>query len=65
MAITVESIVGKNNMAKGARADVIMLLRTLPESVVTKRYLFGRWLALVGLRATPADLDEVGEIHHG
>jgi hypothetical protein len=59
LPVTISKLVGEERMQKGARAEVIEIIRTLPEGPVTKRYLFGRWLTLVYGNSTVLELDAV------
>ena len=62
MAVDIESIVGKENMNLDARERVQTLLRGLPQTVTTKRYLYARWLRLLGQTPGPGELDAVGKV---
>ena len=62
MAVDVEGIVGKENMSLDARARVQALLRALPTPIPTKRYLYARWLKLLGVEPQPGELDAVGKV---
>jgi hypothetical protein len=59
MPIAISQLVGDERMHKGARAEVIEIIRTLREGPVTKRYLFGRWLTLVYGNSAVIELDAV------
>ena len=65
MAVDIETLVGKENMEYAARAIVLDLIRKIPESAVTKRYLFGRWMRLVGRHPSAADVDAVAPWNQG
>lgn len=61
MAVDLEMIVGKDNMDLAKRATVAEIVRGLPMEDTTKRFLFARWLRLVGHEPQPGELDAVAK----
>lgn len=59
MAVDIEALVGRDNMIAAAKPQVIEIIRLLQETPTTKRYLYGRWLRLVGFHPTAQALDAV------
>lgn len=59
MSVDIEGIVGQANMDLNQKHAVINLIRGLPISTVAKRYLFSRWMRVLGKEPTPADIDQV------
>ncbi len=59
MAVDISSIVGQENMVQSAKEKVIGILAALPESATSKRYLYARWVRLLGFHPLKEDLDRV------
>lgn len=59
MAIPIEEIVGEENLAPEARAQVIELLRQVTVLPVGRRVAYARWARAVGIDVLSEDLDLV------
>lgn len=62
MAVDIEGLVGADNMNLAQRATVAGIIRGHPVPVTVKRYLYARWLRLVGHEPQTGELDEVGKL---
>lgn len=65
MAVDVAGLVGAENMTLAAKEKVILILQRIPAPATTKRFYYARWARLVGIQATPADIDRVAAWSQG
>ena len=60
--IAVDEIVGEARMTPESQPEVVTILRSLPVSIMLRRGYYHRWLAIVGLPVTPAELNRVASM---
>ena len=62
MPVDVAEIVGQDNMAIGRKEQVIAILQNIPQPPSTKRFLYARWVKLLGYQPIAADIDRVATL---
>jgi len=65
MAVDLAELLSPEALRPEAKEQVIAIIRRLPLTASTKRFLYGRWARQVGLAVDPADLDRVAPWRQG